>query len=375
MTNQTVTITASDEDGGQRTTSFVFTATVAVTNRQFFYNNSAFETSGGVAGALDSNKAWLASSTTAQTTTFANVSSYTRGINGAVLDVAGLASTSLSAADFIFRVAPSGVSGVVNPSTWANAPTPNVLSVAAGTSTTPARIQLEWADNQIQNTWLQIVVRANARTGLINPAVFYLGHAEAEVNGAAPYRTSVADLVLIQPAISANFVGISDPRDLDKDRLVSTTDLQFVQSRISAAVRLNNITVPAAGSTQEGSSGTGERSIGQRAPGILPLVSSAGLPSVSLIQPSVTTTARDSAIASLTASTAQAGTSASAAVLAMTNIPAVHHLLQAPRVWQSMATLKSSAINWRFENYGGIVQGLELIFWLTLAQRPPITQV
>ena len=257
INNQTVTITAADEDGGSSTTTFSLTAVVDVVDRKLFYNGSGFETVGGVAAALDTSKVMLRSGTATQTTAFANVSNYTRGINGAVLDVAGLANTALTAADFILRVAPTGASGVVNPSTWANAPTPSALVVTAGTATTPARVQLEWTDNQIQNTWLQIVVRANANTGLTTPAVFYLGHAQAEINGVAPYRVSIADLSPVQTGISTSLVGVNDLRDLNKDRRVTVADLSFVQVRISTTVNLNNITVPIAGSAEEGASGSG----------------------------------------------------------------------------------------------------------------------
>ena len=294
ITNQIVTITAADEDGGSNTTTFTYTALVVVSNRQLFYNNSGFESVGGVIASLDSSKSLLASSATTQTTTFANVSSYTRGINGAVLDVAGLASTALTAADFIFRVAPAGASGVVNPSTWANAPTPSALVVTAGTTTEPARVQLEWTDNQIQNTWLQIVVRANANTGLATPAVFYLGHAQAEVNGVGPYRVSVADLSPVQTAVSTNLVGVNDLRDLNKDRRVTVADLSFVQVRISTAVNLSNITVPVAGSTEEGASaggggggGSGNALFLQGAPAAVSQIDRNAQSSVSAAQPIV----------------------------------------------------------------------------------------
>ena len=46
--------------------------------------------------------------------TFANVSSYTKGINGVMLDLAG-AHGSISAADFVFRVGNNN-----SPSTWAS---------------------------------------------------------------------------------------------------------------------------------------------------------------------------------------------------------------------------------------------------------------
>jgi large repetitive protein len=257
-TSQLVTITASDEDGGTSHVSFTIDALVAVVNRRVFYNASGFETVGGVGAALDASKILLRSSSVAQATTAANVINYSRGINGVVLDVAGLAGSGLSASDFLFRVAPSGASGVVNPSTWASAPTPNLIDVTPGTSTTPARVRLEWANNAIQNTWLQIIVLANANTGLANREVYYLGHSLGDVDYVGPtYRVTTNDVALVRAGVSSTPVGISDARDVDKDRRVTTNDVAFVRGLVSNTPQLRAITIPASGSSEEGEGGTG----------------------------------------------------------------------------------------------------------------------
>lgn len=253
IAGQTVTITAADEDGGSTQVTFTLDALVAVAGRQVFYNNSGYETNGGVNSALDSSKVLLKSTAATQTTTFANVSNYFRGINGVILDIAGLASTSLTASDFTFRVAPANASGVVNPSAWA-APSqaPTSITVIAGNATTPARVRLEWNDNVIQNTWLQIIVKANVNTGLINREVFYLGHALAEVDGAAPYRITTTDVGTVRAGVGNAIVSVNDVRDIDKDRRITTTDVGLLRARVSNTVLLNNITIPAAGSGSEG---------------------------------------------------------------------------------------------------------------------------
>ena len=296
VTNQVVTITATDDDGGASTTTFTLNATAAVSGRSVFYKGSGFQSVGGVAAATDSTKVILQSSSVAQTTNRNNVSNYTRGINGIVLEVAGLASSTLSASDFVFRVAPPGASGVVNPSTWANAPAPSSISVTAGS---PSRIQLEWADNVIQNTWLQIIVRANANTGLGANTAFYFGSAAGDadlISAGGAYRIGVPDLSAVQGAISSALVGINNSLDIDKNRRVGIPDLSFVQGRISATAILNDITIPAAGSASEGfgtsnASGKGSSdSLGLKAPLVdsnLPVVrfgtSSAGSPESGVI--------------------------------------------------------------------------------------------
>ncbi|MEQ1826241.1 MAG: S8 family serine peptidase [Pirellula sp.] len=254
LTNQLVTITASDEDGGMSTTSFTVDAWVAVANRQVLYRGSAFESIGGIDAALETTKSLLRATSTSQSTSIDNIVNWERGINAVVLDVAGLVSNTLTASDFSFRVAPVGASGQVTPNTWLNAPIPASINVIPGTSSTPARVFLDWPANAIMNTWLQIIVNANSNTGLLNREVFYIGHAMADVSGASTYRVTAVDLSAVQSAISTAIVSASDPRDFNKDRRVTAFDLSFVQSRVATTVLLSDIVVPAAGSAGEGES-------------------------------------------------------------------------------------------------------------------------
>ncbi|MEQ1831278.1 MAG: cohesin domain-containing protein, partial [Pirellula sp.] len=128
LVNELVTITANDGTNTS-STSFTLNALVAITNRQVYYKGSDYATLGGVGAALDNNKSTLASGPTAQSTTDANKINYSRGLNGMVIDVAGLVASSLTASDFTFRVAPTGASGDVNPSAWASAPVPTSIVV------------------------------------------------------------------------------------------------------------------------------------------------------------------------------------------------------------------------------------------------------
>ncbi|MFN9591958.1 MAG: hypothetical protein ACK56G_04545, partial [Pirellulaceae bacterium] len=268
ISNQTVTITGTDEDGGSSTATFQITALVTITNSKVFYNGSGFESTGGVSGALDSGKQLLRASGSAQTTTFANVINYSRGINGVILDVAGLAASSLTVDDFIFRMSPQGASGTQNPSTWVSAPAPMAIDVTA-VADQPSRARLEWADGVITNRWLQIIVKANANTGLTERDVYYLGHALGEVNGVAPYRLTSADLSAVQVSISTAIVPITDMRDVNKDRRITSADFSFLQSRVSNSVLIGNITIPASGDGGEGEGGLGTFGIdsGSRLPG------------------------------------------------------------------------------------------------------------
>jgi subtilisin-like proprotein convertase family protein len=262
ITNRSITITATDEDGGTSFTTFSLDAFVAVSNRKIYYKGSGFESIGGLEAAIDPSKVLLKAGATPQATTFSNVSAYTLGINGIVLDIAGLPSSSLAVSDFVFRMSPTGDGGPVIPSEWARAPDPTVINVTAGNATTPARVRLEWPNNAIQNTWMQIIVKANGNTGLLSRQVFYIGHSLAEVDGESPYRITTLDVGILRALVGNTIVGVSEVRDLDKDRRITTLDVGLLRARVGNTVWLKDATVPEIGSVAEG-----EWSLGRSDPG------------------------------------------------------------------------------------------------------------
>ncbi|MFO0014801.1 MAG: Ig-like domain-containing protein, partial [Planctomycetota bacterium] len=203
LTNQSVTITATDAGGLSSQVSFTVSSLVAVLNSKVYYKGSSFAGT-SVDAALDTSKVIAKSGATAQALTFANLINTTRGINGLVFDVGGLTAASLTASDFVFRMSPTGAFNEATnpPSSWAAAPAPSLVNVTAGTATTAARVRLEWADNAIADRWLQVKVLANANTGLLSPEVFYVGHLYGEVNGSTSgglFSVSIGDATAIRP--------------------------------------------------------------------------------------------------------------------------------------------------------------------------------
>jgi hypothetical protein len=255
--SETVFITGTDEDGGSSQIQFTFDALVAVVNSRVYYKGSSFSDS-GVSSALDPSKSVIKSAATPQELSFANLINTTRGINGLVFDVAGLAAASLTNSDFVLRMSPTGnFSEAANPpSGWQSAPAPTLIDVTAGTTTTPSRVRLEWADNAIANRWLQIKILANSNTGLTNPQDFYFGHLLGETTGSVEgtaFRvrgTDVAPLVaLINPGVS---VPVDDIYDLNKDGRVRGSDSSASYPALGRL--LTRITIPPAGSSEEGES-------------------------------------------------------------------------------------------------------------------------
>ena len=131
------------DSGGFSAISLV-TVTVysTIAGRTIFYNDSKFDAhtgylSGDPAANLYDDDA-VASDKTAllpgQTATFANYTSYSRGINGIMIDIQGLAGTpSINnyAQFFGFKVGNDG-----NPANWSAAPAPIAVNVRQGAGAT-----------------------------------------------------------------------------------------------------------------------------------------------------------------------------------------------------------------------------------------------
>jgi len=257
MSNQSVTISARDSNRGSSSLTFALDALVAVVNTKVYYRDSAFANT-SVDNALDPSKVVMQSGGSSKTLSYANLINTVNGINGLVLDVAGLASVNLSAADFSFRISPPGIFDEASnpPSGWSVAPVPSTIVVTAGTSTTPARVRLEWPNYAIMNCWLQVKVLANSRTGLVANRSFYVGHLLGETTGTlhgGAYLVQVADVTRIRPEVG-NTAAVSSALDLNKNGLVQVSDITSMRAYIGL-LSLRNITIPPAGSSEEGEGG------------------------------------------------------------------------------------------------------------------------
>lgn len=118
------------------------------------------------------------------TSSFANYTSYSAGINRVIVDLANSRPASLTADDFVFRVGNTNT-----PADWtlldgsSTIPLPTVVSGTRDENSGVQRFTLIWPDNAIQNQWLQVTVKAGQNTGLENDDVFYWGNAIAETGG------------------------------------------------------------------------------------------------------------------------------------------------------------------------------------------------
>lgn len=207
-----------------------------VQGHHIFYNNSAWDGNDPSANAADDaavapDKAALLPGSMAA---FANYTSYSRGINGLMIDVANLHGEP-TAADFIFKVGNNN-----EPATWSRlAVSPN-LTVRYGAGLNGSdRITLIWPDNAIQKQWLEVTVLATDQTGLASPDVFYFGNAIGEAgNSPTDAKVDLMDRQLprINPRTGLNPAPIDFPYDYDRDKKVDLMDRQLPRAHPTTAL-------------------------------------------------------------------------------------------------------------------------------------------
>jgi hypothetical protein len=210
--------------------------------RYVFYNHSAWDGNTPGADAQDDNaiapdKQALISPGIASA---ANYTSYSRGLNGIMLDIAGLPGTP-GLSDFAFKMGNDN-----SPRGWAAAPTPSSLTIRAGAGAGGSdRLTLIWDDSDltaplgsneaVAQQWLQVRVKSSANTGLAADDIFYFGNAVGEGNvgnsgGAFPVTAADA----LQALNNLNALGVApltDANDHNRDKKVTAED---------ALISLNN---------------------------------------------------------------------------------------------------------------------------------------
>lgn len=214
----------------------------SVAGRHIFYNSSLFDGSGpGPGGPMDGPNDSAAIATDKQAliggtgpASFINYTSYSRGINGIMVDIDNAPAT-ISLADFMFRVGndsnPDGTS-----STWVNAPSPSSFNVFAGQGVGGSdRIVITFTDNDIEKQWLQVRVLATVNTGLVTPDVHYWGNRIGETgndpSGAILVNSQDLLGVLMNPTLPGDpLESIDNVYDFNRDGFVNSLDLLAILS-------------------------------------------------------------------------------------------------------------------------------------------------
>jgi len=199
-------------------------------SRSLFYDGSKFDglipgiNAGDDLAIATDKQAYLLGSGPA---TFANISSYVRGLNGIMIDAFGLDS-SISLDDFQFRTGNDG-----DPDNWQPAPLPIAITVRAGAGKNGSdRIELVWGNDAVKNAWLLITLEGNDAwggfnrgTGLAASDVFYFGSRIGDTGSGTEEAaiTSAADELAVRANQGFN-QGVTSIYDFDRNGVVSAGD-------------------------------------------------------------------------------------------------------------------------------------------------------
>jgi subtilisin-like proprotein convertase family protein/subtilisin family serine protease len=210
-------------------------------SRNIYYVDSSFTGTGDFDAVATDKQPLLPG----ETATFANYSSYSRGINGMAFEVNNLNQVpTLATIGDYFEFHVGNDNDVAN---WAVAPTPiGVIYEADVNGLGTDRVFVQWADNAIENQWLQITAVASTNSGLASE-VFYFGNQIGET-GNDPNSTQVN---LIDVGLArVNQTGfttasIDNAYDFNRDERVNLVDVAIARSNQSGFTTLNLITPPA----------------------------------------------------------------------------------------------------------------------------------
>jgi len=227
----TVTDTFSVIDSDQ--TTLTVNSLAEVVGRHVFYNNSALDAGGDDDAAIASDKTALLPGGVASS---ANYTSYSRGINGIMVDIDGLAGVPLSG-DFGVRV-----NEAANPDTWSAGPAPESVTVRAGEGVGGSdRVTLVWADGAITSKWVEVSVLATANTGLTDADVLYFGNVVGDTNGDAAVDGGDLNTLVAEFGLRG---GAELDTDFNVDGRVNLADFAIMRGNLGNSVGMP--TVPAA---------------------------------------------------------------------------------------------------------------------------------
>ena len=225
---QTFAITVGPGGGGGPST---------VAGRYVFYNGSSFD---GNATAMDAaDDGAVAPDKVAllpgQTPGVGNVTGYSRGINGVMIDVAGLpAAAALTPADFAFEA--FDASGALV--TGTGAPGVPAINIRRGAGVGGSdRVTLTWADNAVRNSWLRVTLLPTPRTGLVAPDLFSFGNLAGDTGDGAGgvFRVNALDLGGVKRALNGTST-LTGRFDFNRDGRVNALDLGIAKANLNRSL-------------------------------------------------------------------------------------------------------------------------------------------
>jgi len=240
----TFSYTIQDEFGGTAVGLVTINVHTRVATRGTYYRGATGESA---SGSLANDKFPLLPG---QSSSFANYTNYSLGLNGLIFDVAGLPGSTtnpqmLASLQFAQW---NGISNIGFAALPALAiPTVNILGFVGSNSS--ARVQITFPNNTLQNTWLRITILANNTTKLPTNDVFYFGNVIGDLdigNTATRLRVNGQDTnrILANQSTGANSAGVTNIFDLNRDGRVNGQDTNILLTNQRAGGIVAPITAP-----------------------------------------------------------------------------------------------------------------------------------
>ena len=207
-----------------------------VVGRHLFYNNSVHDGRDPAADARDDaaiandKQAYVWRAGQPWNPSFASVSSFTKGINGVILDVVGLP---IAAATSAYFRAYAGTDPA-NPTPMPQAP-PGSFTVRPGAGAGGSdRVTVTWPDRAIANKWLRVEAYLNGTT---QPAsdVFFFGNLIGETgDGNGGLRVNALDVAGTKRALTTiGTAPVTNRFDFDRDGRVNALDVAAVKGNLT----------------------------------------------------------------------------------------------------------------------------------------------
>lgn len=230
-----------------------------VVGRNIFYNQSKWDGNGTGPGVADNSA--IATDKSAYfvgggSFPVASTTSYTKGINGIMIDLTGTHGT-LTASDFNFKMSGQLGFGKANATTslWFTAPAPISITVLADTpSVGTDRVELIWANAAIKDRYLEVKIKGddtaggnNQNTGLAATDVFYYGNKVGDdfTGTGSSFTTNSTDQVGARDHFSIFGVTRANIWDFDRSASVNSTDQVAARDNNGVLTRVT-ITAPSA---------------------------------------------------------------------------------------------------------------------------------
>jgi predicted outer membrane repeat protein len=227
----------------------------SVVKRQVFYNNSVFDGNDPGSNSSDDAAIPIDKLSSVGGDAFFNVTSYVKGLNGIMIDIADLPEgMTPTAEDFAIRHRFLGPM----PRNFFPGPAPLSVSVRRGEGSDGSdRVTLIWRDHTgfetpgrpeaLVNGWLEVTPIANARTGLSSSAYFNFGNLIGETGnstqGESLLRVNAIDIAAVKEGMNRRST-IDSMLDFDRNGRVNALDLAAAKRNLNGSL---GVRLPVAG--------------------------------------------------------------------------------------------------------------------------------